>query len=201
MSQFPDTARASEYGAGSRDYFKFEKGDNRLRVLALAQDPVATHFISKGERAVCIGVSRGCKYHGENAPKGDDGKPKKPSVKYPAYVVDRKTNDIRLVYLPYSVVTALGDLKKDADWSFEELPMPYDVTVKYDPDASGTDMYKVVPSPKSAPITSEIRASLETMKSIDEVADAQRDKAAAETEHAGEIDLGDESEPYHGQLG
>lgn len=180
MSQFPDTKRAGDYGVGNRDFFKFEKGDNRLRILALAQEPLATHFLLGKERVTCIGVSRGCKYHGENAPKDEKGNEKRPSVKYPAYVIDRKTEDIRLVYLPFSIVTALRDLKSNVDWAFEELPMPYDITVAFDPDAAGKDMYKVIPSPKQVAVTAEILEKLSKLKAIDEIADSAREKAASE---------------------
>jgi len=153
-----------EYGVGSRaNYYKFEKGDNRIRVLT-AGEVIATHFFGKGVKATtCYGVEKGCPFHGAGAPKGTDGKEKKPSIKYTCYVMDRNdvNNKIQLADLPYSVIKQIGDYQADVDYSFESFPMPYDVTVKYNPDSnSPNDMYKVIASPKREEVSEDVKNEL-----------------------------------------
>lgn len=184
MNPFPDIKKASAmYGGGNSDFYKFEKGDNRIRILAIADEPIAKHFVAK-KAITCIGVENGCPLHGENAPMDDkSGKPRSPSIKYMAYIVDREEpENIRLADLPFTVMKQLSDFKSDPDWSFEELPMPYSVTVKYDPDAAGTDMYKLIPSPTRVPIDPEILSKLSRMKPLSEILQHVREKAAAEME-------------------
>lgn len=154
----------NEYGVTSTtNYFKFKQGDNRLRILT-AGEVLATHFFGKGQKAsTCYGMEKGCPFHGEGAPKGIDGKEKKPSIKYTCYVIDRSDVDarIQLADLPYSVIKQIGDYQENIDYSFDGFPMPYDVTIKYNPDsASPNDMYKVMPSPKREEVSDEVKALL-----------------------------------------
>jgi len=191
MNSFPDIKKgAAMFGGGNSDFYKFEEGDNRVRILAIADEPIAKHFVAK-KGVTCVGIENGCPLHGENAPMDEkSGKPRSPSIKYMAYIVDREEpNNIRLADLPYSLMKQLSDLKNDPDWSFDELPMPYSVTVKYNPDAAGTDMYKLIPSPTRVPVSAEIIEKLSHMKALDEIVHAVRDKAAAD------MDLHIASEP------
>lgn len=180
MNHFPDIKKATAmYGGGNSDFFKFEKGDNRIRILAIADEPIAKHFVGK-KAITCIGPDNGCPLHGDKAPMDEkSGKPRSPSIKYMAYIVDREDpENIRLADLPYTVMKQLADFKNDPDWSFEDLPMPYSVTVKYDPDAAGTDMYKLIPSPTRVPIDPAILTKLARMKPLADILQHVREKAA-----------------------
>ena len=156
---------SKEYGAGSTmDYFKFEKGENRLRILT-AGEVIATHFFGKGQKAhTCYGMEKGCPFHGDKAPKDDKGKEKKPSIKYTCYLIDVKDTEkkVQMADLPYSVIKQVGEYQTNIDYAFETFPMPYDITVKFDPDTNvPNDMYKVLPSPKQTPVDKEVLEALE----------------------------------------
>jgi hypothetical protein len=184
MNEFPDIKKANETYGGASDFYKFEEGDNRIRILAIATEPIAKHFIGK-KATTCVGIKEGCPLHGENAPKDDKtGKPRSPSIKYMAYIVDREDpSNIRLADLPYSVMKQLADLRQDPDWTFDHLPVPYAVTVKYDSKAAGTDMYKLIPSPTRVQVAGEIMSKLAGMRPLDDLVKAVREKAAAELDH------------------
>lgn len=156
---------SNEFGGGT--FFKLKEGDTRLRVLASSLDPIATHFVGKSP-VTCVGIDKGCSLHGEGAPiDPGTGKIKKPAIKYPTYcLVDKK---IELLYMPYSIIKSLSALQNSSDWAFEDLPMPYDITIKYDSKAAPIEMYKVMPSPKREAIPAEIIIELKAKKSLDEI--------------------------------
>lgn len=181
MGKFPNTEKAAqEYGFGGR--FKFQEGDTRVRVLASALEPIATHFLPSNKPAICIGVRNGCPYHGNGAIFDKEGKEKKASIKYPMYLLLRDIESITYAEVPYSIVKALTDLKNNTDWSFDELPMKYDIIVKYNSNASPAEMYKVMPSPSGQPIPQSILDELTTKKDLDEIVKDLKVKQVEKTE-------------------
>lgn len=149
-------------GGGNSDFFAFEKGENKIRILNRPANVLATHFFGKGKAAyVCVGLENNCPYHeGEQAPKDDNGNVKKPSLKLVSYVIDRKDGKVKLAELPLSIGYAIQDLMNSEDYSFDEFPAPYDITVTYDPDNKDPKaIYRSLPSPKLIPLTEEENAS------------------------------------------
>ncbi len=127
------------------DYYKFQEGDNRIRILSEGAI-IASHFFGKGVRpSICYGINKGCPFH-----KEDD---KSASVKYSCYILDRVDDQIKLADIPYSIIKKVGDLQLDSEWSFEYFPMPYDIKVVYKPNESPANMYSVVASPKRDPLS------------------------------------------------
>lgn len=148
--------KAKEYGAtgNSSDFFQFEKGQNKVRILA-RPEVLATHFFGKGNPSVvCVGVDEGCSHH-----KDTD---QKPSLKLATYVIDRKDGNVKLAELPLSVSYSLNDLQEDEDYSFDDFPMPYDVKITYDPDNDDPKAkYRLVGSPKREELTEEERKAFD----------------------------------------
>lgn len=139
-----------EYGIGGGDgsFFRFEKkGTYRLRILTPCH-PLATYFFGKG-------VKPKIAYSGLEAPKDSDGNPIKPSVKFVGYVIDREDGGIKLAELSYTIMKAVAALQEDDDWAFADFPMPYDIKVAYDKDASPTEMYKIMTASEKKPLTEE----------------------------------------------
>mgnify|MGYP001575312067 CR=1 FL=1 len=151
-----------QYGIGSNtNYFRFQKGENRIRILT-AGEIIATHFFGKGVKpSTCYGEDKGCPFHGENAPKDENGKEKKLAIKYSCYVLNVKEGIIQLADLPYSVIKQIGEYQNNVDYSFDSFPMPYDVTITFDPDSkSPVNMYKIIASPKREEVSDEIKGKL-----------------------------------------
>lgn len=168
---------SKQYGLGQSDAYQFEKGPNKFRVLTMSEKPLATHWVGK-KSFNCIGEEEGCQYHGDNAPKNDKGEPARPSIKYLSYVLDRKTSEVKMMYMPYSICKAIGELQMSDDYSFNDLPMPYDLTVNFDPDASPAQMYSVIPSPKVTEVPADFMAKVKEMKSVDEIREQILNKVA-----------------------
>ena len=158
-------SKAEGYGVsqGNSDFFKFEKGETKIRVLNRPVDVLATHFFGKGQRAyVCIGIEEGCPYHGEEGPKDDKGNPKKPGLKVVSYIIDRTDGAVKLAELPLSIAYAIEDYMNSEDYEFDEFPMPYDITVTSDPDNPDPKAkYRVLPSPKQVELTDEEKQAFE----------------------------------------
>ena len=172
---------AEQYGvkpSESGDYFKFEKGVNKLRILNKPAI-LAMHFFGKGEKAVvCIGIQEGCPYH-----KEDD---QKASIKLVTYVIDRKDDKIKLAELPLTVGYSLDNYMEDEDYAFDEFPMPYDVKITHDPDNSDPkSKYVLIPSPNKTELTEEEQKVFEeAMKKMTPEQYVERRKAKAMPEKA-----------------
>lgn len=178
---------AEQYGVsagGSSDYFQFEKGENKIRILTHpGEATLGIHFFGKGEKAVvCIGKDEGCPYHKE----GDNN----PSVKLVSYVIDRKDENIKLAELPLSVGYALNDLQEDSDYQFSDFPMPFDVKIIHDPDNQDPKAkYRLLASPKREEITEdERRAFDEAMANITPTTYIQKRKDKAKGESSQEVE-------------
>ena len=155
-------------GGGNSDFFNFEEGVNKMRILTFPT-VIAFHFFGEGQKPdVCVGIDEGCKYHGEGALKDKDGKEKKPSIKLATYIIDRKDEKVKMAELPLSISYSLNDLQEDSDFAFSDFPMPYDVKITSDPkNADPKAKYRLVASPHRTDLTSEEETALaEAMKKM-----------------------------------
>jgi len=171
-----------EYLGERTNYFLFEKGENRIRILTEGE-PVATHFFGPGKKAsTCYGRDKGCPFHDEKAPKDDKGDPKKPSIKFTCYV--QSGEEVLLADLPFSVIKQVGDFQQHIDYQFSEFPMPYDITVKFDPDAAPNDKYKVVPARQNTPISENVDTALKVaMGKLTPIQNVQKKKDYTMNQH------------------
>lgn len=142
-------AESKQYGGStSGDFFQFEKGVNKMRILVKPK-VIAFHFFGKGVKpAVCIGMDEGCPHH---KPESD-----KPTIKLATYILDRKDEKVKLAELPLSISYSLDDLQEDEDFAFTDFPMPYDVKITHDPDNKDPKAkYRLVGSPKREELNEE----------------------------------------------
>lgn len=153
--------------------WRAKKGSNKIRILA-GGSPIAEHWVDtpKGRRPhVCYGVVQGCPYH-----KSTD---KKARVKHLFYILDKSRNDdkIELAELPFTVYREVKNLAENEDWGFGSLPMPYDINITYNPDESPAEMYKVVPSPKREEVSDEIKAEVDSKKSVFDIIKDRKERS------------------------
>ena len=190
MDSIKDEAKKYGGSTGSDDFFQFEEGVNRLRILYQPK-VIALHFTVEGQKpTVCVGIDEGCTLHGESM--------KKPAIKLATYVLDRKDNKVKLAELPLSLSYSLNDLQQDSDFSFEGFPMPYDVKITHDPKNSDPKAkYRLVASPKQEPLTDEEQASLnEALKKMTPEQYVERRKQKqSETVSPRNDESGDEVDP------
>ena len=152
------TAAEKEYGqigSSKGQFYRLKEGKNRVRVLT-PLFPYASHF----KVGACVGKADcpECK----KVVKDKDGKDKEnlPSIKFVCHVLDMSDNQIKLAQFPLSIFLALRDLQNDPEWSFNELPMPYDITINAEGAGKTTVKYSVVASPKREPVAAETLEAL-----------------------------------------
>ena len=160
-------AEFGQIGSQKGAFYKIKEGKNRVRVLTPLY-PYASHF----KAGACVGKADcpECK----KVVKDKDGKDKEnlPSIKFichvldmnePTKAADKTTYPIKLAQFPLGIFLALRDLQNDPEWSFNELPMPYDITINAEGAGKTTVKYSVVASPKREPVAAE---TLETLSKI-----------------------------------
>lgn len=184
-------AEAKKYGGGgtNSDFFQFEKGVNKMRILVQPK-VIAFHFFGKGEKPdVCVGIDEGCPHHKETD--------KKPSIKLATYIIDRKDDKVKLAELPLSISYSLNDLQEDSDFAFKDFPMPYDVKITSDPDNTDPKAkYRLVASPKQVELTDEEETALsEALKKMtpEQYVQVRKDKQVSQRNNpSNEVDTSDE---------
>ena len=85
----------------------------------------------------------------------------KKSIRYVGYVLDRKDGKVRQAEFPYSVHREIGTLQENPDYTFDEIPMPYDIRITYKKDESPANMYNVQATPNRDKISKEVLEDLE----------------------------------------
>ena len=157
-----------EFNLGG-NFYKPEKGENKIRILACASKPRASHFIKAMKKSVDCTGQDDCKNHEIRT-----------SIKYLTYIFDRLENEIKLWDMPYSVFKEIGNYQKDEDYSFKALPMPYDIKLNFDPEALPNDMYKVIPSPKRTELSQKVSDEFSKKDPINEVRDKLKSRDSGE---------------------
>lgn len=151
-------------------------GDNKVRLLTIPT-PIAEHgkydegFQPGDYEGVCIGKEEGC-------PACKTGR-LKPNVRYLFWLIDRKDNQVKLGKLTYGVFKQIGKLQEDPEYKFSEMPMPYDINIKYDPTATPASKYTVVPSRNNSELTSGELAEVENIKPTADIVARIKEKKAA----------------------
>src|SRR4051812_17107043 len=116
-----------DYGLGSGDSFKVKEGDNVIRVLS----PCVPH---------------------QSEFTGKDGV-KKTTFKFVAWIIDRRDNLVKLYFMPTTIMNAIGDLQTSRYYSFDEVPMPYDIIIKATNAGKLEVEYSVLPVPEKIALT------------------------------------------------
>lgn len=143
--------------SGNSKYFDLKEGnDNVMRILTPGA-AFATFFVAKGQPyAVAYGEEKG-----DPRKEVEGGMTK--SVRYVLYLIDRKDGLVKQAELPYTVIRSIGELQKNPDYTFDDLPMPYDIRVTYDKSEIPANKYKVAAIPKQVPVTPDELAQLEKL--------------------------------------
>lgn len=102
----------------------------------------------------------------------------KPSFKWLCYVLDRRDGKVKAHMMPHRIYKAIEALQANPDYSFVEVPMPYDVTVSAKGAGTMDVEYTVLPARKETPLTEEEERDLYKQKPLEELKQALKDKQA-----------------------
>jgi hypothetical protein len=166
----------SNLGSSKGDFFKLKEGKNRVRILTPLV-PYASHFVSKTEAPnACVGKEDcpDCK----KIVKDKDGNDKEntPSVKFVCHVLNTVNGKVELAQFAPTIFYSLRDLQNDPEWSFNELPMPYDITINAEGAGTTSVKYSVVASPTRSALAPEITAKLTKIHSPEQFKSAMIEK-------------------------
>ena len=100
-----------------------------------------------------------------------------PNFKWLCYVLDREDGQVKVWFMAHTIYKAIEGLQETDDYAFDEIPMPYDITVNAKGAGTKEVDYSVVPARKNTPLTAAEITLLDSKKPIEEVQTAIRVKA------------------------
>lgn len=91
------------------------------------------------------------------------------TTKYLAYILDRADGKIKIAFLPYTILKMLGDLQSNPEYAFDQVPMPYDITITATGAGTKEVNYSIVPARNNTALTVEEENEYSKQKPLEEV--------------------------------
>lgn len=155
-----------EYGMES-EWFTFEEGENPIRVLTNGV-VMAQHWDGK-KYHVCYGRDTGCPMCAID---------NKASVKWLHWIYDYKNKKLAIAKIPHTVEKLIGGYQANAEYAFEEFPMPYSLTVGVK-DAGKTSVeYTLTPARSNTPVAQNLLDTLAKKTTVEIILDNMKKKQA-----------------------
>lgn len=79
----------------------------------------------------------------------------KPNFKWLCQVIDLTDGKVKPYFMPDRVYQTIASLQRDEDYSFDEIPMPYNINIHAENAGTKEVKYSVIPSPKRIELTPE----------------------------------------------
>jgi hypothetical protein len=105
----------------------------------------------------------------------------RPTFKWLCYVLDREDGKIKPFFMADKIYKQIQALQTDPEYAFDEVPMPYDITINAEGAGTKEVTYVVTAARQNTPLTPAEKALLRGMKPIQELQDA----LSAERQNAG----------------
>jgi len=83
----------------------------------------------------------------------------KKQFKWLSRVIDRADSKIKLFFMPTTIYKSIEAMQQSEDYSFDEIPMPYDLVINAKGAGTKEVVYTVLPS-KEKPLTEEEKAEI-----------------------------------------
>jgi hypothetical protein len=84
-----------------------------------------------------------------------------PTFKFVCWIIDRRDGKVKLYFMPTTIMNAIGSLQLSDDYAFDEVPMPYDITIMAKNAGTKEVDYTVLPSPATKGLTESEQAEFE----------------------------------------
>src|SRR6185369_5428741 len=78
-----------------------------------------------------------------------------PTFKFVAWILDRADGKIKPYYVPKTIVDEIGALQANPEYAFEDVPMPYDLTINVENAGKKEVEFKAIPARNNTPLTAE----------------------------------------------
>lgn len=121
------------------------------------------------------------------------------NFKWLCYVVDRRDGKLKPFFMPHRIYKQIVALQQSEDYSFEDVPMPYDLTIQAKGAGTKDVAYTLLPARRESPVTADERHALHTAKSLTELQAALREKKGQANGHSAQAPpAADQGEPVDG---
>lgn len=152
-------------------------------------------MLSSGERLKLKEGPNRVRLVSECLPHKDDYQGK-PTFKWLCYVLDRVDGKAKLFFMPHTIYKLIEALQVDPDYGFEDVPMPYDITITAKGAGNKDVEYSLIPAKKETPITALEYQELAGLKPLQDVQKA----LLAKTEKATPAGHSDDPGPSDGDF-
>ena len=102
----------------------------------------------------------------------------KPRFQWLCYVLDRKDEQIKPFFMAHTIYKQIEALQLNSDYAFDEVPMPYDITINAKDAGTKEVVYTVVPARSNTPLTEAEAVALRDIQPIRELQKAVYGTAA-----------------------
>lgn len=123
----------------------------------------------------------------------------KRNFKWLCYVLDRADGKIKPFFMAHTIYKQIEALQVNEDYAFEDVPMPYDLTVHAAGAGTKEVKYTLMPARKNTPVTALEYQQLAAVKPLADLQKALKEKQAAKTAPIEESELpppSDEDYPF-----
>ncbi len=103
------------------------------------------------------------------------------NVKFLCWIIDRVDGQIKHYFMPTTVLNAISGLQMSDDFGFEDVPMPYDITIMAKNAGTKEVEYTVVGARTNTVLTEQEQGEFNNKPSIDEVVEKLREKQSSES--------------------
>src|SRR3990167_3939290 len=159
---------SKEYNVQRSEYFKFQEGDNNIRVLSPSV-VLARHQLGIKQASICYGKDEGCIYHGDND--------KELRIKWWMWIHDLKDDKVKIAEMPYTIVKALGQFQQSEEYGFTDLPVPYIINIKAENAGTKEVKYTILPARQNSEVSAKVSEEYLNKKPIEDVVEAVKNKA------------------------
>lgn len=102
----------------------------------------------------------------------------KPNFKWLCYVLDRADGKIKPFFMPHRIYKQIAALQKSDDYRFEDVPMPYDLTINADAKVGTKDVtYTLTPARANKELTTAELTAWGEVKPLKDVQKAIYEKS------------------------
>ena len=108
----------------------------------------------------------------------------KPTFKFVGWVLDRRDKAVKLYFMPVTIFKAIEALQKNPEYTFTEVPMPYDINVNAKNAGTVDVEYTVMGARQNPPLTADEQKAFADKPAIVEVLAKLREQPAAPAQPA-----------------
>ncbi len=99
----------------------------------------------------------------------------KMTFKWLSQVIDRKDGKIKPFFMPITIYKQIEALQLSDDYAFEEVPMPYDITIRAIGAGTKEVKYSTIAARKNTPVTEEEYTAISEAPTVQELQDKIRE--------------------------